>query len=87
MGSGERVASCKNLASLRGMLCFVLLFTATCFAQADGLGNLVVSVPVADMYSAPREDADVVSQAIYGSNLVLLEENSGYLKSLTLLEA
>jgi gamma-D-glutamyl-L-lysine dipeptidyl-peptidase len=62
------------------MLCFVLLFTATCFAQADGLGNLVVSVPVADMYSAPREDADVVSQAIYGSNLVLLEENSGWVK-------
>jgi cell wall-associated NlpC family hydrolase len=30
------------------------------------------------MYSAPREDADVVSQAIYGSNLVELEESSSW---------
>ncbi len=33
----------------------------------------VVVVPVANMYSKPTEKADVVSQAIYGSNVKLLE--------------
>ncbi|HWJ47927.1 MAG TPA: SH3 domain-containing C40 family peptidase [Candidatus Udaeobacter sp.] len=33
----------------------------------------VVVVPVANMYSRPTEKADVVSQAIYGSNVKLLE--------------
>jgi gamma-D-glutamyl-L-lysine dipeptidyl-peptidase len=32
----------------------------------------VVVVPVANMYSAPTEKSDVVSQAIYGSNVTLL---------------
>jgi cell wall-associated NlpC family hydrolase len=32
----------------------------------------VVVVPVANMYSAPSDRADVVSQAIYGSNVILL---------------
>jgi cell wall-associated NlpC family hydrolase len=31
-----------------------------------------VVVPVADMYSKPSKDADVVSQAIYGSNVTLV---------------
>jgi len=35
-------------------------------------GKLVVVVPVANMYSAPSEKADVVSQALYGSNVALL---------------
>ncbi|PYX64528.1 MAG: glycoside hydrolase, partial [Acidobacteria bacterium] len=33
----------------------------------------VVVVPVANMYSKPTEKADVVSQAIYGNNVKLLE--------------
>src|SRR5579872_4597198 len=33
----------------------------------------VVVVPVANMYSRPTEKSDVVSQAIYGSNVVLLQ--------------
>jgi cell wall-associated NlpC family hydrolase len=36
-------------------------------------GTQVVVVPVANMYSKPTEKADVVSQAIYGSNVKLLE--------------
>jgi gamma-D-glutamyl-L-lysine dipeptidyl-peptidase len=32
----------------------------------------VVVVPVANMYSAPSDKSDVVSQAIYGSNVILL---------------
>ena len=35
-------------------------------------GMQVVVVPVANMYSKPTEKADVVSQAIYGSNVKLL---------------
>ena len=36
-------------------------------------GVHVVVVPVANMYSKPSEKADVVSQAIYGSNVRLIE--------------
>ena len=36
------------------------------------VGKHVVVVPVANMYSTPTERADVVSQALYGSNVTLL---------------
>jgi gamma-D-glutamyl-L-lysine dipeptidyl-peptidase len=42
--------------------------------------RLVVIVPVADMYSKPDENSDVVSQAIYGSNVKMVEAASGWLK-------
>ena len=45
---------------------------------AAGLPNAVVLRPVANMYSKPTEDADVVSQAIYGSNVTLMEERKGW---------
>lgn len=35
-------------------------------------GKHVIVVPVANMYSSPTEKADVVSQALYGSNVTLL---------------
>lgn len=38
----------------------------------------VVVKPVADMHSKPAADSDVVSQAIYGSNVTLLEERDGW---------
>jgi cell wall-associated NlpC family hydrolase len=40
----------------------------------------VVVKPVANMYSAPSQDADVVSQAIFGSSVVLVEEQSAWAK-------
>jgi cell wall-associated NlpC family hydrolase len=40
----------------------------------------VVLKPVANMYSAATEEADVVSQAIYGSNVVCLEEKGDWVK-------
>jgi len=50
----------------------VLLFLlAVSAAMAKNRPQTVV-VPVANMYSAPTEKADVVSQAIYGSNVTLL---------------
>jgi SH3-like domain-containing protein len=38
----------------------------------------VVSKPVANMYSSATEQADVVSQAIYGRPLALIEEKDGW---------
>lgn len=48
---------------------FFLLLAVSTFAKN---GIQVVVVPVANMYSKPTEKADVVSQAIYGSNVKLL---------------
>lgn len=58
----------------------VLLASTCCLAQAGAPANLVVMVPVANMYSAASEDTDVVSQAIYGSNVVRMEEKPGWAK-------
>lgn len=38
----------------------------------------VVLKPVANMYSKPTRDADVVSQALYGVTVILLEEQPGW---------
>jgi cell wall-associated NlpC family hydrolase len=45
---------------------------------AAALPNAVVLSPVANMYSKPSEDTDVVSQAIYGSNVGLVERQEGW---------
>jgi len=45
---------------------------------ASALPNAVVLQPVANMYSKPTEDADVVSQAIYGTNVAIIEQKEGW---------
>src|SRR5438874_33632 len=45
---------------------------------AAALPNAVVLQPVANMYSRPSADADVVSQAIFGANVGLLEQKDGW---------
>jgi gamma-D-glutamyl-L-lysine dipeptidyl-peptidase len=45
---------------------------------AAALPNAVVLRPVANMFSKPSEDADVVSQAIYGANVAVLEQKEGW---------
>jgi len=45
---------------------------------AAGLPNAVVLQPVVNMYSKPSDDADVVSQAIYGVNVGMLEQREGW---------
>lgn len=45
---------------------------------AVALPNAVVLRPVLNMYSSPTEDADVVSQAIYGANVGILELKDGW---------
>ena len=54
----------------------MLAFAVAFFAAA--LPNAVVLQPVANMYSKPTEDADVVSQAIYGTNVSILEQKDGW---------
>jgi len=45
---------------------------------AVALPNAVVTQPVLNMYSRPTLDADVVSQAIYGANVGVLEQKDGW---------
>ena len=45
---------------------------------AAALPTGVVLQPVANMYSRPSTDADVVSQAIYGANVGILEQKDGW---------
>ncbi|MBZ5583270.1 MAG: C40 family peptidase [Acidobacteriia bacterium] len=45
---------------------------------AASLPNAVVLQPVANMYSKPSPDADVVSQAIYGANVGILDQQEGW---------
>src|SRR3954447_9053822 len=45
---------------------------------AAAIPTAVVLQPVANMYSRPSADADVVSQAIYGANVAIVEEKDGW---------
>ncbi len=57
------------------MSCFLLIAAILSLTpQAVGATSAVVVKPVANMYSAPTETANVVSQAIYGTNVTVLEE-------------
>jgi len=65
-------SGCAYVGAARHLAFFVLLSFAACLpAVAIGRPQVVV-VPVANMYSGPSEKTDVVSQAIYGNNVVLL---------------
>jgi gamma-D-glutamyl-L-lysine dipeptidyl-peptidase len=51
----------------------LIVVLAACLSSSAAVSRTqVVVVPVADMYSAPSVQAAVVSQAIYGSNVLLL---------------
>ena len=62
------------------MLLGILFLSAYSLAQLSASPELAVSVPVANMYSRASDDSDVVSQAIYGSDVKVLEEASGWAK-------
>jgi cell wall-associated NlpC family hydrolase len=52
----------------------VMVLALLAASAVDG----VVLKPVANMYSRPSAAADVVSQAIYGSNIGIIEERAGW---------
>lgn len=53
-------------------VCTLALALLACPSAFARNATQVVVVPVANMYSAPSDKSDVVSQAIYGSNVTLL---------------
>jgi cell wall-associated NlpC family hydrolase len=57
-----------------------LLALALLAPGATNPSGAVVVEPVANMYSAPSEDADLVSQAIFSATVVLVEENGEWAK-------
>lgn len=48
--------------------------------QANALACAVAAFPVVNMFSANNKDSDVVSQTIYGTTVVVLEESPGWVK-------
>ncbi len=64
------------------ILLLFLCFAVQSFAAEKP--KYVVISPVVDMFSGPSTDTDVVSQAIYGSNVAALEENNGWVKIKTI---
>ena len=64
-------------------MCFLLLVALLAFPRpswANPAEDAVVTTSVANLYSSPSEDADVVSQAIFGTNVVPLEERDNWVK-------
>ena len=58
----------------------ILLPSVIAVAQMEATATRIVTAPVANMYSRSSEESDVVSQAIYGSDLKILEEAAGWAK-------
>ena len=54
-----------------------VLMAATALAETS---PAVIQQPVANLFSKPTIDADVVSQAIHGWNVQILEEQPDWLK-------
>jgi len=59
------------------MLSFLLLAMAG--AGSSPPGTAVITEPVANMYSRPTREADVVSQAIFSTNVAIIEQQPGWL--------
>ena len=70
-----------SLSSARKLLLLsALLLALSGLAQTNAAHSAVVAVPVVNMFSAGNADSDVVSQAIYGTTVVMLGESSGWVK-------
>ena len=60
------------------MLCLLVAFLMAEGSTAPS-ANAVITVPVANMYSRPNANADVVSQAIYGANAQIIGRRGAWL--------
>jgi len=58
----------------------LLLVSLRSFGSAANKEEAVVMVAVANLYSTPSADSDVVSQAIFGSNVAVVEKSPGWEK-------
>ena len=79
--TGRQVGKRLALAARKLLAAYVWMsFIVPGWARPGESEHLVVAVPVANMYSRASDDSDVVSQAIYGSDVKVLEEASGWAK-------
>jgi hypothetical protein len=69
-GAGVMPAKERNWYGMQIVMAMALL--------AAGAADGVVLQPVANMYSRPSGEADVVSQAIYASHIGIIEERAGW---------
>lgn len=56
----------------------VLLLIGVIPMNAAAEAGAVVVLPVANLYSQPTQEADVVTQAIFGTNVVIVEERDAW---------
>ena len=78
MFCGEISSPRRDLSILRVLNGFAFLLVASQLALAAVGSHAVVVVPVANMYSSASDNVDVVSQAILGTNVEVLEQSSGW---------
>jgi hypothetical protein len=72
---------CRKAARSWLALCLLTLSLPVSAGQATApIDERFVIVPVANMYSSETEDTDVVSQAILGSHVVVLELQNDWAK-------
>jgi cell wall-associated NlpC family hydrolase len=68
----------------RASACLAALWMMTAGAAAAQMSvpnaDFVVARPVLDMFSKPTDQADVVSQALYGTGVLSLEKHEGWIK-------
>lgn len=76
----QRTRSVGSLLWRSVAIFLALLLASSTFLYGAEPNAVVVIVPVANMHSAANEDSDVVSQAIYGTNLSLTEQGSEWVK-------
>jgi gamma-D-glutamyl-L-lysine dipeptidyl-peptidase len=69
------ITICTKILSMRTALVLIPLLLATLVSAAP---TAVTLRPAANMYSKAGVDTDVVSQAIYGTRLEILEETAGW---------
>jgi gamma-D-glutamyl-L-lysine dipeptidyl-peptidase len=77
----------KKIASRFRRCCLLFpVFLLACFAVQAQEMRFVVSVPVANMFSKPSADVDVVSQAIFSMNVEQIGIQPGWIKIRTPLD-
>jgi|ERR1035441_5716045 hypothetical protein len=76
-----KMSSNTTLSQLRCLLvlCSTLWGAVAIGQQSVARPDYVVSKPVINMYSTASKDAEVVSQALYGSGVLSLEKKSGWI--------
>jgi gamma-D-glutamyl-L-lysine dipeptidyl-peptidase len=66
--------------STRHAIAFALLLLASLASAQTDAQHYVITAPVANMYRTPSTDVDVVSQAIFSTDVVALEVKANWLK-------